>query len=193
MALYMGNTLGKEHYVKSVVLRTVTIIAVISMLMISVAVQALVNPGSKAPSFKLQSISGKTVSLDEFRKDPAKKGANRVVVLVFWATWCPTCREETQVLQRLQEKYGKKGMAVLTVAMDKGGIKDVKPFAKEHKLTYRMLVDPDNKVIGPLYYSDHGIPATFIIDKQGVVRYHHVGAIPGYEKMVNTEVASLLN
>lgn len=160
-------------------------------LMATTTAQALLSEGKNAPSFKLTSIDGKTVSLSDLRKDPARKGANRVVLLDFWATWCPPCRKATPHLQKLHEKYGNKGLVVVGLALDKGGADDVKPFVKKHKLTYTILVDSSSKVARQ--YGVRGIPTAYIIDKKGVIRNIHVGYSPGLEKDLEKEVQALLN
>lgn len=159
-------------------------------LMVGTAVYAAIKEGAKAPDFKLESISGKTLSLEEIRKDPKVKGANRVVLLDFWATWCPPCKRELPHLQKLHEKYGKKGLVVVGVAMDRGGMGDVKPFVKEQKLTYTILVDPKGTT-----KSDYGIqyfPTTVIVDKKGIVRKVHIGYSDGMEKDLEKEILALL-
>ena len=63
-----------------------------------------------APDFSLPDLSGKTVSLEQFR--------GKVVLLDFWATWCPPCRMTIPLLINLQEQYGKKGLIILGVSID---------------------------------------------------------------------------
>lgn len=164
--------------------------ALVVALVASSTVQAVLSDGKKAPDFKLTSIDGKTISLSDLDKDPAKKGASRVVLLDFWATWCPPCREEAPQLQKLHEKYGKKGLAVVGVALDKGGADDVKPFVKKHKLTYTMLVDPSSRIARQ--YGIRGIPTTYMIDKKGTIRNVHVGYSAGIGKDLEKEAQALL-
>jgi len=154
------------------------------------AVQAALSKGEKSPDFKLTSIDGTALSFADIRKDPARKGATRVVLLDFWATWCPACRDEIPHLQKLHVKYEKRGLAVVGIALDRGGIKDVKPFAANRKLTYTLLLDPKGAV--KRKYGVRLIPATFIIDRQGIVRSVHIGFVPGMEKALEAEVKSLL-
>ena len=168
----------------------VVLVTVLMTIAILSAVYAL-GKGDKAPGFKLQNLSGKTMSLDELRKDPAKKGVTRPVMLVFWATWCPHCVNETKVLQELNSKYSSKGFEIVGISLDSGGAKDVAPFVKERKLSYTILLDPDNKVGGPLY-GVRGLPTSFILDKNGIIRYSYIGEYPGMEKTLDRDINSVL-
>lgn len=170
-------------------LPALTFAAIFSILALSAGWAAL-NKGAKAPDFKLKSINGKTMTLSQIRMDPAKKGASRVVVLDFWATTCPPCIEELPNYQKLHKKYGSKGVAMVGVAIDQGGLDDVKPFVAEHKLTYINLVDPDRDAAGP--YGVRYTPTTYIVDKKGVIRFVHIGYVPGIEQTIENEVKSLL-
>ncbi|HEY3298374.1 MAG TPA: TlpA disulfide reductase family protein [Armatimonadota bacterium] len=172
--------------------RSMTAIMVMVVLCFAViaAVNGSVAKGRKAPGFKLQSLSGKYVTLDDLLKG-SPKARNKVVVMDFWATWCPPCREETAVLQKLHEEYASKGVAVVGISVDRGGWNDIRPFVKEHKLTYTVLADPDNKVAGPLY-AVRGIPDTYILDNNGVVRFHYSGSFPGMDKQLEKDLQSLL-
>mgnify|MGYP001077504930 CR=1 FL=1 len=163
------------------------------VLVLAVAVtglQANLTSGSKAPDFKLRDLDGKEKKFADIQKDPKKKGANRVVLLDFWATWCPPCRAEVPHLQKLHEKYGKKGLVIVGVAQDSDGAKAVKPFAAKNKLTYVNLVDPKHEVARK--YKVGPIPTTYLIDRKGVIRYVHLGFAPGMEKDLEEEIKALL-
>lgn len=155
------------------------------------SVYASANKGDKAPGFKLQSISNKYVTLDELRQNPMKKGATRPVIVTFWATWCPPCREEAATLKRLEAKYKSKGLEIIGVALDTGGIGDVAPFVKEHKLNYTILLDPDNKVAASLY-NVRGIPSLYVLDKSGVIRNKYTGTYSGFDKDLEKDIQSVL-
>lgn len=150
--------------------------------------QAAPKVGSKAPAFKLTSVDDKTITLDQLRRDPNKKNAQRVVLIDFWATWCPYCVQELPAMQGLSDKYQKQGLAVVGIALDTDGLKAVKPFVKDHKLTYTNLVDPNSTTARA--YGVRPIPALFLVDKKGIIRYTHIGYTP--ENIIEKEIKSLL-
>jgi len=105
--------------------------------------------------FTLTDIQGKNWKLSDLR--------GKVVVVNFWATWCPPCRKEMPDLESLYVRFRDQGLVVLAIS-DEDATK-VKPFIAEHKFTYPILLDPGRKV-NNLYQID-GIPKTFIYDREG--------------------------
>ncbi|MGH9391837.1 MAG: TlpA disulfide reductase family protein, partial [Vicinamibacteria bacterium] len=97
----------------------------------------------------------------------------KVLILDFWATWCPPCKEEVPHLVRLQSKYRDQGLQIVGLSLDQGGAGDVKPFAEEHDVNYAMLI-ADEKTT-----KDYGgvsmIPTTFVVDRNGVVVKRFIG------------------
>ncbi|MDP2168373.1 MAG: TlpA disulfide reductase family protein [Thermodesulfovibrionales bacterium] len=136
--------------------------------------------GSTAPDFSLNDITGKHVSLSAMR--------GRVVLLEFWATWCPPCLMAVQHLKSLHEKYNSRGFTVLAIAVD-GEITAVKEFAAEKMLPYPVLFD-DKDANG--IYGVRGIPAAFLIDKQGIVQSTHNGYTPDMAVELSEKIESLL-
>jgi len=132
-----------------------------------------------APDFTLQDMSGKKVRLADLK--------GRVVLLEFWATWCPPCRAEIPAIERLHTQYGGKGLTVLAIAMDEGGWDGVKAFAAERKITYTVLRGTDDV---SAKYMVRLIPATYLIDKQGVIRKQFMGG--GGNEAVEQEIKALL-
>ena len=123
-----------------------------------------VELGQKAPEFSLKDINGKTVSLSAFK--------GKVVILDFFASWCPPCRQEIPDFIKLQNEYGDKGFAMVGVALVKLG--DAKKFAGEFGISYPVLID-DGKVSN-LYGPVRSIPTTFVIDKDMKVVKMYIGA-----------------
>jgi len=121
--------------------------------------------GSTAPSWSLPSIDGKTVNLSDFK--------GKVVVLDFWATWCPPCRKEIPSFIELQKELGDKGLAVVGIALDEEGAKVVKPFAKKNDINYPLVIG--KQATSDSYGGIEGIPTTFIIDRDGKIVGKHVG------------------
>jgi cytochrome c biogenesis protein CcmG/thiol:disulfide interchange protein DsbE len=122
-----------------------------------------------AADFTLPGVDGKTVKLSSFK--------GKVVILDFWATWCPPCRQEIPDFISLQKQYGSKGLQIVGVALDQEGKDVVKPFVKEQGINYPIGLDPESSV-PPSYGGVRGIPTTFVIDKKGNIVKKYVGAKP---------------
>ena len=147
---------------------TVAVIALIAVTVLASLVYADLSTGVKAPGFTLPTLNGKSITLAScFAKEP------RVVVLDIWATWCPPCRAEIPYLVKLSKKYSDKGLTIVGVALDQRK-SDVTAFVKNQKINYTIALDPNAETVGSKY-EVKGIPATYVIDKQGVVRYVHSG------------------
>jgi peroxiredoxin len=124
------------------------------------------SPGGKsAPSFTLQDLNGKTVSLSDFK--------GKVVVLDFWATWCPPCVKEIPHFIALYEQYKDQGFAMVGISVDREGIGVVSSFAQKHQINYPILM-ADGQVANA-YGGITGIPTTFVIDSAGNIRQKYIG------------------
>jgi peroxiredoxin len=118
-----------------------------------------------APDFSLKDLDGKTYNLSDYR--------GKVVVLNFWATWCPPCVKEIPEYVELQQEFAAKGVQFIGVALDDEGSAKVKPWLVKHPVTYPILL-PDTKVVNN--YGDlSSIPVTFVIDRKGMIRASYVG------------------
>lgn len=121
--------------------------------------------GSAAPPFRLAALGGGESGLDSLR--------GKVVVLNFWATWCPPCVAEMPSLERLHRALGPEGLAVVAIATDDDE-GTVRRFVAERALTLPVLHDPGGRVAADLYRTT-GYPETFLLDRSGVVLEHVVG------------------
>jgi cytochrome c biogenesis protein CcmG, thiol:disulfide interchange protein DsbE len=121
--------------------------------------------GTAAPGFTVQDADRK-VSLDEFR--------GKVVVLNFWATWCPPCLDEMPSLVHMQQKMKGKGVEVVAISVD-ADQSAYQNFLKEHNVDMLTVRDPDQKSNN--LYGTFKFPETYIIDRQGVLRRKFIGAI----------------
>ncbi len=121
--------------------------------------------GRDAPGFTLPGISGKDYSLKDFR--------GKVVLLNFWATWCPPCKAEIPSLIRLNHMFSNEGLVILGISEDNRGADVVVPFAKSYGMDFAVLLDPSREV-GNLY-SIGGVPETFLVGKDGKIKYKFVG------------------
>src|SRR5208282_5885712 len=118
-----------------------------------------------APSWELQGADGKTVHSSDFK--------GKVVILDFWATWCPPCKAEIPGFIALQKEYGKKGLAVVGISVDEGGADVVKEFAQKLGMNYPVVLADEKtpQVFGGI----EAIPTTFIIDREGRIVTNHLG------------------
>jgi DsbE subfamily thiol:disulfide oxidoreductase len=134
-----------------------------------------------APDFTLATPDGKKVSLKDFR--------GKVVFLNFWATWCEFCREEMPAMERLYREFRGKGFEIVAV-----NVKDKRPdalaFVKQLKLSYPILMDPEGEV--GLLYGAFGMPASYLIDRNGEVLARLWGPADWYSPGARGLIKSLL-
>jgi cytochrome c-type biogenesis protein len=139
--------------------------------------------GHAAPAFSASDLDGKPVALADLR--------GKVVVLNEWATWCEPCRVELPLLEKLHEELAPQGLVLVGVSIDAfGTANDVRDFAKEHGLSYRIWLDPDKKFAAQ--FMTIGVPETFVINKDGTVRFRHIGAIRDGDTTVTAAVRAAL-
>lgn len=122
-----------------------------------------------APDFELKSTEDKVVKLSDFK--------GKVVIIDFWATWCPPCRRGIPDLVAIKNEFGKKGVEVIGISVDaQNTINEVKPFMKEYKINYPVAY-ADRKVVSA-YGGISSIPTSFIIDQKGNIIANFVGLYP---------------
>jgi thiol-disulfide isomerase/thioredoxin len=133
--------------------------------------------------FKLKDLEGKEVSLASF-KDP-----NKVVLLNFWATWCGPCKAEIPGFVELQEKY-KDQLTIIGYSVDDTA-ELAKKYADQYKMNYPILLGEGREDVQDAYGPIWGIPASFIISKDGRVCRKHMGIAP--KAVFEKEVVALMN
>ncbi len=139
----------------------------------------LLDPPVPAPLEAFTDLAGYPVRLADFE--------GRVVLLNFWATWCAPCIREMPSLDRLQAALGDRGLSVVAVSIDRGGVKVIRPFAKRLGLAHLGLYhDPEGALF--LAFGVTGLPASFLIDPNGAV----LGAYPGPAEWDGPEARALI-
>jgi len=135
--------------------------------------------GSNAPQFTVQD-SDRTVNLNQLH--------GQIVVLNFWATWCPPCVEEMPSLVEMQRHMKAKGVTVLAVSIDVDE-NAYRAFLKQHGVDLLTVRDPAQKT--PALYGTHGWPETFIIDRNGMIRRKFIGAVDWTEPEITDYLSKL--
>jgi thiol-disulfide isomerase/thioredoxin len=127
--------------------------------------------------FTLQDMRGRSVRLSDFK--------GKVVLLEFWATWCPPCGPAVPVLERLHKTYRNKGLVVLAVSLDMGGWDALPPYINSNGITYRVLKGTSAVAI---QYQVRSIPVFLVLNKKGkiVKRYFGLGGDEELEKDIKT-------
>lgn len=124
---------------------------------------AVLLAGPAMAAKKMPDFSGNTVN--EQGKFDSATLRGKVVLVNFWATWCPPCRKEIPSLLKLQEKYRDKGFAVVGISMDEGGSKLVGKFLAKQKVSYPVIIGDAGLARG--FGGVIGVPASFLVDRQG--------------------------
>jgi cytochrome c biogenesis protein CcmG/thiol:disulfide interchange protein DsbE len=140
---------------------------IFGLVSIAILIPALMfgQAGTKAPNFSLKDGNGKTIEL--------KKLQGKVVVVNFWATWCPPCKAEIPGFLEVYQQYKSKGLEIVGISLDQSGWDVVKPFVAKAKITYPVVVG--DGTLANAYDGIEAIPTTFIVDKKGNIIKKHVG------------------
>jgi peroxiredoxin len=156
------------------------LIAALAALMLGAcAPTGALEVGDSAPNFSLKDVEGKTVRLSDFK--------GKVVILDFFATWCPPCKAEIPDFIALQSSYGDKGFAMIGVALAMPG--EAKDFASKTGINYPVL--PDDEKISAAYGPIRSIPTTFVIGKDSRIAKVYIGyrTKDVFETDIKTELA----
>jgi thiol-disulfide isomerase/thioredoxin len=142
-----------------------------------------ITESTPAPDFTLEDIDAKKISLKDYR--------GKVVMLNFWATWCPPCRREMPSMERLHQDLKDKDFVVLAVNQMED-IDQIFAFTGELELepTFAILYDRDSKVSRA--YSVMGLPTTYLIDKKGNIRFRAIGGREFDHPVVKEQIFQLM-
>lgn len=133
------------------------------------------------PEFSLRALNGQTVTSQELK--------DSIVVLDFWATWCEGCITEIPAFNRLDQKYGPRGVKVIGMAVQSGWAKDIRKFARQYKVRYTLLVGNDDVVSE---YGVIGFPATYVIAPGWELYKKYVGVSETKAADIQRDIETLL-
>jgi thiol-disulfide isomerase/thioredoxin len=138
-------------------------------------------PSGPAPAFQLASMSGKPVSLDQFK--------GQVVMINFWASWCGPCRQEMPILEKLYSKYEPMGFTMLGINVEPDSQLAVN-WLKDTPVTFPILFDTKSEV--SKLYKVSSMPSTVLIDRKGNLRWLHRGYKQGDENDYLDQIRALV-
>jgi thiol-disulfide isomerase/thioredoxin len=122
--------------------------------------QAYGQDAPKAPSLSLRDLRGRTVRLSDYR--------GKVVLVNFWATWCPPCRAEVPDLIRWQREYKGRGLQVVGITYPPTNVREVRRFIRRFRVSYPVLLGArETKTI---FIEGETLPVTIVLDRQGNIR-----------------------
>ncbi|MGB9878015.1 MAG: TlpA family protein disulfide reductase [bacterium] len=136
--------------------------------------------GEQAPDLALRDLEGKSYRLSDLK--------GKVILLDFWATWCPPCREELPVIEKLHQDFKGKGLLVLGISNEEKGV--VEEFVRRNGLTFPILLDEKGEA--GRKYKVVAIPRVILIDKKGKIRKDIVGYNPRNEKILRELIEKLM-
>ncbi len=177
--------LGAEEYRTS--LKWQVLAAVIVMLA-CLSVNTLLGADSKpvkAPEFSLGDLQGRTVKLSNYR--------GKAVLLNFWATWCPPCRAEIPDLVAVHQKFKRRGLVVLGIALDNAqttsGLQRLASFIEKAGITYPVLLG--NEAVCRDYDNVYAIPTSFLVDAKGSIVRKYIGLLD--RKVLERDIGPFLS
>jgi peroxiredoxin len=143
----------------------------------------IAKEGSAAPDFVLPDLDGKKVSLSDLK--------GKIVVLDFWATWCHSCKETSQELERLHKKYKGGEVFIMGISMDIGSeaVQQVRDFMDRYDLTYPMLMG--NSEVKKSYAVTK-IPVTYLLNREHTIIKTYIGAVPDMEKLISKKIEEII-
>ncbi len=146
-----------------------------------ISVRLFKEPG-EVPAFTVTDISGHALSSSDWK--------GKVVLVNFWATWCPPCRAEIPDLIALQDKYRDK-LVILGISEDDGPVDDVKRFMSDQKVNYPVVMETPE--LSKIFRGVAALPTTFVLDRDGKLEQKHVGELSPDDTEAEARVLAGLN
>lgn len=133
----------------------------------SIQSEVVVKEKSPAPEVNVNSLKNIPLKLSDLK--------GKVVLLNFWATWCPPCRGEIPSMMKLNNAMAGKPFQMVAISIDEGGVPAIEAFFKESGFMLPTYIDPDGKAAK--IYGVTGVPETFVIDKNGILIKKVIGPL----------------
>jgi peroxiredoxin len=156
--------MNQNQLASRIQIAAVVLLAGLSYVVASSLQERVVSVGDKAPRFTVTTDKGRQISTSEF--------GGKVLVVNFWATWCPPCIDELPSLQNMAKELGPKGVVVLGVSVDKNDA-SYKRFLQQARISFETSRDPEAMISAD--YGTFKYPETYVIDNTGKVRQKHIG------------------
>lgn len=144
-------------------------------------VDAAPQQGQPVPHFKVTSTSGQTISQDNYR--------GHVLILEFFATWCPPCRRSIPHLVELNRQYGKQGLQILGLSIDEDGEWLVKRLADQLQVNYPLALAGDSTIAD---FNGRSVPVMYLVDKKGNIAEIYRGYTDEIGRSVEQSIKRLL-
>jgi thiol-disulfide isomerase/thioredoxin len=141
--------------------------AFVLLILLAVPPSAATGQTPKAPAVELKDVRGRIHRLGDYK--------GKVVLLNFWATWCPPCRAEVPDLVKWQREHGKEGLQVIGITYPPTNLSEVRRFLRRHKVSYPVLLG--TRATKTLFDAGETLPLTVVIDREGNIREHIEGIL----------------
>lgn len=188
--MFLNSALYKSiykywHLISALLLLTGIGWVVISAVPIESSDNQIYSPhkGFKAPNFTLETVDASSYSLSDLR--------GQVILINFWASWCPPCQAEMPDLLKVYEDYNQEGFIILAInSTIQDTLEDARSFVQVNQLSFPILIDPTGEVTEA--YQIRALPTSLFIDRNGVVQEIFIGG-PLPEALLRKHIELLLN
>ncbi len=161
--------------------RILSKIALLVFIILPFSVSAI-SVGDTVPSFKARTLDGsKNVAVEDYR--------GKVVLIDFWASWCPPCLKSLPKYDDLRREIGTSDFEIVAVNVDEN-VEDAKKFLAKHPVSYPIAKDP--KGVLPGVFGVKAMPTSYLVDKNGVVKYVHAAFKEGDIEKLRAEIEKLI-
>ena len=156
--------MNTDKTVKGLQIAAAAVLAVLGFLVFDSVRERVANVGDNAPAFSVTTASGKSFTQKEF--------GGRILVLNFWASWCPPCKEETPSMNQMAQALGSKGLVVLGISVDEKE-QAYRQFLANERVAFETALDATSEISAD--YGTFKYPETYVIGRDGKVLRKYIG------------------